>query len=323
MTKTLKFIICAAIAILAGAATSCSDYQDELDALRDRFNRIDTLTSKLNKNTETLTQLVEVMQKGDVITKVDTLYNTDGNTIKGFKIFFLKHDPIEVLNGKNGNDGETPLFTLGEMNGRYYWMVYGEFIKDQNGNYIPAVGEDGKTVTPRLRIDVYNHWQVSYDDGQTWTDLTDKDNKPITAKGEDGRSAENTFREVNIAYAGDGVTPIGWTFTMNNGQSFTIFTVSATKLQIQRNDNSSTSTVKANDPISLDAVITPANANYVNVYWFVKEGNASNVTISAPYGKSTTVNFSAPGNYVIGCILLLTEYQKEPIAPATLVVTVN
>ena len=45
-------------------------------------------------------------------------------------------------------------------------------------------GNDG--VTPYLKIDENNHWTVSYDSGETFKPLLDKNSNPIVAVGKDG-----------------------------------------------------------------------------------------------------------------------------------------
>lgn len=108
-------------------------------------------------------------------------------------------------NGKDGADGQTPIIGVRQdTDGIWYWTLNGEWLLDDDGNKIKAVGRDGKDgedgtdgadgedgtdgkdgvngkdgQTPELKIED-GYWYVSYDDGATWTQVG-------KATGEDGK----------------------------------------------------------------------------------------------------------------------------------------
>ena len=112
-------------------------------------------------------------------------------------------------NGSNGADGKTPSFKLedGKLWASYddgaTWTELGT-VQDANGSngsngsdgkpgQDGANGEDGKDgITPQLRINPEtNEWEVSYDNGETWTSLGVKATGDKGDKGEDGSDGKD------------------------------------------------------------------------------------------------------------------------------------
>ena len=301
--KTIKYSIVAMAAALVGFI-SCTDYQDEIDSLDKRVTILENLVQRVNDDIVALQTIVDATEKGDVITRVDTLKNGDGD-VTGYRFIFLKNQPITIYNGKDGdkgNDAAAPVFTTAQAaDGSYYWLINGVPVTDDNGNRLTAVGkdgqdgQDGKTITPRVRI-LDGIWQVSYDDGKTWDNISDPNNPdtPLSAHGADGKNADNVFEEVIAVYGGSqGDTPTAWTFKLTGGQSFTIdIFVAVTSVRIRYNGNIVSSvTVDRGIPFQLTAEALPASALYKDVVWYVVDGNTADISI-IDADKATTV-FSA------------------------------
>ena len=88
--------------------------------------------------------------------------------------------------GSDGEDGHTPVLGVkADTDGILYWTVDGEFLKDAQGNKVPATGSqgepgsDGKTVGT-TEIGGVLYWTV---DGEV---LKDGDGNPIPVRGQDG-----------------------------------------------------------------------------------------------------------------------------------------
>ncbi|WP_065218294.1 MULTISPECIES: PL29 family lyase N-terminal domain-containing protein [Butyricimonas] len=108
--------------------------------------------------------------------------------------------------GDKGEDGITPVIGIKQdTDGIYYWTLNGTWLLDDNNQKVKAEGTDGKDghpgedgkpgqdgtpgkngITPLLKIE-NEHWWLSYNNGETWTDLGQ-------AKGDDG---ENFFKEID------------------------------------------------------------------------------------------------------------------------------
>lgn len=131
---------------------------------------------------------------------------------------------VDGVDGKDGVDGSTPQIGVKkDSDGVYYWTIDGEWLTDDEGNKIPTTGADGKDgidgvdgengidgedgkdgvdgvdgvngkdgvdgkdgITPKLEIrDGY--WHVSYDNGNSWTQLY----KAVGEDGTDGKDGED------------------------------------------------------------------------------------------------------------------------------------
>lgn len=167
-------------------ATSCTDYQDEIDALDYRVTKLEELVNTINTNIEALRIIVSAMEDADYITGVR-------ETADGYVINFAKAGPVLIKNGVDGLDGkdaEMPDIDVAQgPDGNYYWVVNGEFVT-HNGNRIRVNGKDGKdgkdAVSPKVRINTTTgEWEVSVDDGNTWTPTG------TSAKGKDGTNGKD------------------------------------------------------------------------------------------------------------------------------------
>ena len=135
--KTIKNILLIAALLTTGLMnTSCTDYQDEIDALDYRVTVLEELVKRVNTNLEALSVIVSAMEDGDYITNVrETEY--------GYLINFEKNGPIQIYDGKDA-------------------------------------------VSPQVRINPETgFWEISTDDGQTWTSTG------TPASGRDGRDGED------------------------------------------------------------------------------------------------------------------------------------
>jgi len=79
----------------------------------------------------------------------------------GYTIKFEKSGEINVYNGA---DGVSPVLGIKEFEGRWYWTLNGEWLKDNAGNKLAVEG-----VTPTMKIEE-GRWLVSYDNGKSWKD---------------------------------------------------------------------------------------------------------------------------------------------------------
>lgn len=155
----------------------------------------------MNSNIEALRALIEAMEGGNYITKVEPI--EENGVVVGYTISFAEGDPITIYHGKDGKDGEdgkdgangtgggaAPQIGIKQdTDGAYYWTLDGEWLLDNNGNKVKAVGEDGADgkdgedgITPELKIE-NDYWYISYDNGASWTELG-------KAKGEDGQDGQ-------------------------------------------------------------------------------------------------------------------------------------
>lgn len=158
MKKILPII--AAIALLASCHQAIWDKLTDHEA---RITRLEQMCNQFNTNINALQVLVNAIEQRDYIKEVVPL--TENNLIVGYTITFNKSNPINIYNGKNGQDAKAPVIGIRKEEDVWYWTLNGEWILDQEGNKVRADG-----VSPMLKIEE-EKWWVSYDSGATWNPL--------------------------------------------------------------------------------------------------------------------------------------------------------
>jgi hypothetical protein len=167
---------------LAFAAVACTDYQSSIDELSQRVDGIDqrvTALEGLNDDIEAIKEIVDAQKQAGYITAVTETADGYQFTMSNGKVINVRNgrDGRDGTNGTNGQDGHTPVIGLTQdTDGNWYWTVDGEFLLDGSGNKVRANGIDGKNgldgVTPQIRVNsTTGLWEVSYDNGTTWTSL--------------------------------------------------------------------------------------------------------------------------------------------------------
>lgn len=245
----MKRTLLLALSLLAVVA--CSKFDDsaiweELDKHEDRIVKLETLCNQMNTNITSLQTIIIALQSNDYVVNIAPIM--EGNKEIGYTITFAKSGSITIYHGKDGKDGAngadgkdgqngtdgkdgyTPKIGVKQYtDGRYYWTLDGTWLLDDNGNMIPATGEDGKDgtngsdgkdgedgedgtngtngkdgITPLLKIED-GYWFLSYDNGATWQKLgkatgnNGLDGVPGAdgADGEDGDSIINSITQDN------------------------------------------------------------------------------------------------------------------------------
>ncbi len=161
---------------------SCSTYDDsklksDMEGLQSRVTALEQQCQMLNGNISALQALVAAVQGRDCVVGVSDL--SDGT---GYSITFASGRTITLRNGKDGQDGHTPVVSVRkDSDGVYYWTIDGEWLIDGSGKKIRTQGIDGADgIAPKMKIED-GWWFVSYDDGKNWTKL-------YKATGENGDS---------------------------------------------------------------------------------------------------------------------------------------
>ena len=215
---------------LAFAAVACTDYQSSIDELSQRVGGIDqrvTALEGLNDDIEAIKEIVDAQKQAGYITGVTETADGYQFTMSNGKVINVRDgkdgkDGTNGTNGTNGQDGHTPVIGVTQdTDGNWYWTVDGEYLLDAAGNKVRANGIDGQNgtngtngqngITPQLRINTTTlEWEVSLDNGATWTSLG------VKAQGDKGDDGDAFFQSVVVGEAevtftlADGTT----TFTL-------------------------------------------------------------------------------------------------------------
>ena len=204
--KTIKtFLLAGMTAILLTTPTSCTDYQDEIDAFDVRVTYLESLVKTVNTDLASLKVIADALKDADYIT------NITQNAAGDWVINFYKHGPIVI---HNGQDATMPNISVEQdpTDGNYYWKLNGDWLTGPDGQRVKANGKDGKDgtngengkdgkdgISPQVRI-VDGQWEVSTDGGNTWI----KTGTLVQGKdGENGKNA-NTIVDVRTYWTEDG-----------------------------------------------------------------------------------------------------------------------
>ena len=172
------------IAILA--LTSCHKaIWDKLNDHERRIQQLELFCNQMNTNINSLQAIVDAINARDYVK--DVLPITENGTIIGYTITFNSRNPINIYNGKNGEDAHTPIIGIKkDADNVYYWTLDGEWILDQDGNKVRAEG-----ITPLLKIQD-EYWWISYDNAATWEKLGKATGEP----GSNGTNGDSMFSDI-------------------------------------------------------------------------------------------------------------------------------
>lgn len=230
MKKTVFFFLM--IAALSTSFYSCktntNDLWDSIHQLDGRVTSLEELCKQMNGNIGALQTLLQALQSNVSITKVNPV--TESGKTVGYTISFSKGDPITIYHGEKGDkgdtgiagkDGVTPVVGVRrDTDNVYYWTLNGEWLIDDAGNKVKAVGEDGKDgengidgkpgmdgITPQLKIE-NGRWWLSVNNGSTWSNI----GQATGDTGKDGVDGDDMFSDIDYTSSQDFVT-----FTLSNG----------------------------------------------------------------------------------------------------------
>lgn len=195
-----KNILTAAILLISFAACKYDDGDlwDKVNSLDERVTSIENQLKTINSDLSALQTIVNALQNNVYVASVE-------NTSAGCTITFSDGTQTTITNGKDGVDA--PVITIGKSSedNKYYWIQIDPdgtryWLTDPDTNEkIPVYGADG--ITPQLKVDASGYWLISYDNGVTFTQMTDENGNPVKALGEDGSNGidgDSFFSEVRV-----------------------------------------------------------------------------------------------------------------------------
>lgn len=167
-----------------------SEIRKDITDLQERVAALEKICKEMNNNITAMQTIVNALQNNDYVTGVTPV--TENGKVIGYTITFTKSQPITIYHGgTDGKNSHTHIIGVKEdTDGVYYWTLDGEWLTDDDGNKIKAVGTDGKDgITPQLKIEE-GYWYISYDNGASWKMLG-------KATGEKGEKGDSFFNSVS------------------------------------------------------------------------------------------------------------------------------
>lgn len=250
MRKTILLILSLCTMFSACQKFDDTNIWDSINSLDERVTALEKLCREMNTNIDALQALVKALETQDYITNVSPIQ--ENGKVIGYTISFANGDPITIYHGAdgqdgaNGVDGQTPIIGVAkDSDGIYYWTLNGQWLLDEDGQKIKAVGTDGKDgITPQLKID-NGMWYVSYDNGTSWVEVGQATGDqgpqgetgaqgPQGPAGSDGQNSDSFFQSVTqdeenvYLVLADGteiiipkIPPVAATLVLDNISGFT------------------------------------------------------------------------------------------------------
>ena len=118
---------------------------EKLDDHEARIARLESLCNQFNTTINSLQVLVSSLQNNNWIKDVIPV-SENGVTI-GYVITFMHGDPITIYNGKNGEDGHTPIIGVKQDDdGIWYWTIDDDWLLNAEGKKVSA-----EAMIPKLK----------------------------------------------------------------------------------------------------------------------------------------------------------------------------
>lgn len=143
-----------------------SNISERLDDLEDRVSKLEAWCDAANSNITALQAAVQALESEDCIVEIVPIEENGAEV--GYRFEFKSGKTISVYlygNSEDGFSGGTmpAIAVKQDTDGSWYWTIDGEWLYNEEGKKVPAVG-----TTPKIKIED-NVWYVSYDEGKTWT----------------------------------------------------------------------------------------------------------------------------------------------------------
>ena len=236
-----RLVVGATQAMLLGwiVLVSCDryNYVDDLQGLGQRVEVLEAMVLEANEELAALSEVVRAVESNGYVTSVRR--NADGTCSIEFDNgqSVTLSDGRQGRDGRDGRDGKEADVLISVAQGEdslWYWVVNGEWLRDGEGERIPASAADGRdgkdgrdgrsasetgAVVPQVRINPDSRtWELSADGGQTWTDLGTSADGADGQDGQDGKDgADDIFLSIDVAPDGRSIT-----FILRDGRTFTV-----------------------------------------------------------------------------------------------------
>ena len=245
-----------AIIVFCALIASCTDYQPRIDDLNSRLNELAANCTKLNTTISSMQLIAESLQEQQSLTEFTPVTDAAGQVV-GYKLSFKDSGSVTVYNNPSS-------VTVGQKDGKYYWMVSGEWLKDASGNLVPVISE--AQPAPQFKVED-GTLKMSLDGGSTWTSAAEVGSPVFEKVTEYATSVE---------------------FVLSDGTVITI--PKAAKLQVEL--YSAAKSYESNEPVYVQYKVSGAEGR--TVYTEVYASAGWNATLFASSDTEGYVRVIAP-----------------------------
>lgn len=162
----------AALAAVVLMAAACNDYGSKIDDLQKQADELKRYCETLETNARGLETMIGAVQAADELVSFAPI--VENGAVIGFKAVFKDAGEVVLYNQESD-------VSVGESDGKYYWMAGGKWLLDNSGNKIEI---SAKTTLPRFSAED-GVLQVSVDGGVSWQRLGRIDKNLIVSVSED------------------------------------------------------------------------------------------------------------------------------------------
>lgn len=191
-----KTLIVISLSLLMAGICSCESYddslqQEKLDALEERFAKIEQECTTVNSQIGAFQTVIDAIRKNWFVTLVE-------QTSNGYDVYFSNGQRVSF---DNGVAEDAPVIGVRKGDdGIYWWTINGELLLDPEGNMVAANSEAvisgaAISVTPLVKAED-GVWYISYDNGTTWNPLGSVENTSV-----DSLFSEVSQTETEVVFA--------------------------------------------------------------------------------------------------------------------------
>ncbi len=184
------------LALLCMVVGGCDKYSDDLQNLGKRVEKLEDSLLVTGTEIENLRVIIEAIETDGFISELQK--NPDGTYTFKFNNgkTIVVHQGENGLDGVNGHDGKTAeelgLTVKEDADGKSYWWMAGDWVRDADRNKVLARGEDGKDGADNLSTFPFQtriapstgEWEISTD-GINW------ESTGVPANGKDGKDGKD------------------------------------------------------------------------------------------------------------------------------------